>query len=349
MSAQWLQPFDASTTLALADHPPSPARTIATALGSWDVHHFLSVALYGYVHEHQFAFFPLLPMASRWIAQLAAVDKDKVAVILSGALVSNVAFVLSALVLYRYTESIFTLLSLIGMLLFQRHCDVLAACVFAMSGLARSNGLLYCGFFMYRLLTPRTLAKVILCCIITVMPFAGFQYHAFRLFCKAQNGPEWCAWRVPLIYSYVQARYWDNGFLRYWRLSQIPNFLLAAPVWLYSALSIAEWWRQAPILDLLRQQFGSSVRSMTTQRKAALSQTRTMLPFVMLHLFVLLYATTHMHIQVLIRFTTCLPTMYWFGASLLASRSAGGYVWLTYCIVYGCVGAVLFALFYPPA
>ncbi len=36
--------------------------------------------------------------------------------------------------------------------------------------------------------------------------------------------PEWCARRPawwPSAYAHVQARYWDVGLLRYWRLSQV--------------------------------------------------------------------------------------------------------------------------------
>ncbi|KAG2486939.1 hypothetical protein HYH03_014438 [Edaphochlamys debaryana] len=53
----------------------------------------------------------------------------------------------------------------------------------------------------------------------------------------------WCASRLPYVYGFVQAQYWNVGFLRYWTLQQLPNFLLAGPVLMLSILGLAEYGR----------------------------------------------------------------------------------------------------------
>jgi len=89
---------------------------------------------------------------------------------------------------------------------------------------------------------------------ICAAPFAAFQYHAYTVFCNQETvdqdvpehirlygaemgykmplaGPSvWCAWKLPLSYSYIQSSHWNVGFLSYYELKQIPNFLLATPM-----------------------------------------------------------------------------------------------------------------------
>nr|XP_020838879.1 GPI mannosyltransferase 2 isoform X2 [Phascolarctos cinereus] len=99
----------------------------------------------------------------------------------------------------------------------------------------------------------RLVAFLLLVSLGVGFPFALFQLYAYSQFCQphlphlipeplvqlakdkgyrvpAGNQPSWCTWRLPLIYTYVQDVYWNVGFLRYFELRQVPNFLLAGPV-----------------------------------------------------------------------------------------------------------------------
>lgn len=56
----------------------------------------------------------------------------------------------------------------------------------------------------------------------------------------------WCKARVPLVYNYLQSHYWGVGFLRYFQLKQLPNFLLASPILSLALCSIIHYMRLQP-------------------------------------------------------------------------------------------------------
>ncbi|GKY90473.1 hypothetical protein MPSEU_000021100 [Mayamaea pseudoterrestris] len=67
----------------------------------------------------------------------------------------------------------------------------------------------------------------------------------------APERPDWCshamevrgsviAWPFDL-YTHVQRKYWNVGFLRYFALKQLPNFLLAAPIIMIATFGVASW------------------------------------------------------------------------------------------------------------
>jgi len=90
--------------------------------------------------------------------------------------------------------------------------------------------------------------------ISSVIPFFFFQWFCFTNFCRitkhtpvvpdflveygranllkvlGDDPSPWCSDEPPVAYFYIQKNYWDNGFLAYWELKQLPNFGLALPV-----------------------------------------------------------------------------------------------------------------------
>ena len=60
--------------------------------------------------------------------------------------------------------------------------------------------------------------------------FAAPQVVAYVQYCTNGNTRPWCEKIPPSIYNWVQSRYWEVGFLKYWTLNNLPLFLLAGPM-----------------------------------------------------------------------------------------------------------------------
>lgn len=287
-------------------------------LGRWDAQHFLFIAERGYVFEHNFAFFPLLPVVLRSVAAgllwpLSPWLTLHGRLLLAVALVNSVLFVLSAVALYGlgclvlrdrrlsllsallycltpanvflmagYSESLFAALTFGGLWLLERGATAKACLVLGLATGARANGLVNGGYLLYLPLQRalcqakklsrdpgdkwrslryawiaiRFMATAAVGVSVISLPFGVFQYYGYKTFCEQsstqgsvspslltlaqQKGyrvpdaaspmPPWCLKPLPLLYSYIQDAYWDVGFLKYFQLKQIPNFLLALPV-----------------------------------------------------------------------------------------------------------------------
>ncbi|TPX77922.1 hypothetical protein CcCBS67573_g00825 [Chytriomyces confervae] len=215
-------------------------------------------------------------------------------------------------------------------------CDWLASLVWMASATVRSNGIAFVGFFLYSLLK-------------TCMH--AFQYHGYLLYCKSEDSLKrpWCDANVPLLYSFVQKEYWNNGFLRYWTLSQLPNFLLASPMLFTSLSAVAAYWASSPSRFICLNLMATPAR--TKGLTGFLSNDA--FPHVILCLAMTVYCATCMHVQIITRFFTSMPCVYWYLAHRClqrgnAGKSARKWV-LGWFVGYGCVGVVLFCLFYPPA
>lgn len=167
-----------------------------------------------------------------------------------------------------YSESLYSWLSFSVMLkCFEDINSVLIIVPLSLSILCRSNGLVNIGFVVFyglkKMFSQSTVLsfitiflKTISILIIIAFHFGLMQVYNYYLFCfqKSFSFPSfikdfaiknslvlagnrtndsispWCSSNLPISYSYVQDQYWNVGFLRYYELKQIPNFLLALPL-----------------------------------------------------------------------------------------------------------------------
>ncbi|KAF7362036.1 GPI mannosyltransferase 2 [Mycena venus] len=330
--------------------PPFDAATSHLLL-RWDALHFLHIARSGYVYEHDnsvlaptllslvIAFDASSTMYSLSLHHLQSPALAKLAAVLSLLPSSPVTLFLAP-----YTEPFFTYFSYKGMLYCAKSRYFAAAVAFTLAASFRSNGFLLSGFIIWGLLVhpflhrqPIYASSVLACVILSALPFTPFiahNYTAYLAFCTAPSAPEWCARRLPLIYSYVQVRYWNSGFLRYWTLQQLPNFLIAAPPLLaVSTFSVYH----------LRHWLGSPADSGRAFLSASIAPHAI---HALIMSATLLFAS---HTQIVLRLAASMPITYWAAAWLLLQHPKWGRAWVAWSVLWGAVSILLWGAFLPPA
>ncbi|KAL5571113.1 hypothetical protein UlMin_020710 [Ulmus minor] len=261
---------------------PSMASAIESSI-VWDGVYFVRSARCGYEYEQSYAFLPLLPLCisslSRTVfAPLVPIIGKRAVLGLSGYVINNIAFVFAAAYFYWlsvtilkdreaafrasilfcfnpasifyssiYSESLYALLSIGGLYHLVSGRNTIAVPCLALSGLARSNGILNAGYICFQtmhqtynailrkkiFLTMQVLVSGALRCLCIFAPFLAFQAYGYYNMCHGHFPNKmrpWCKERVPLLYNYIQSHYWGVGFLRYFQFKQLPNFLLASPI-----------------------------------------------------------------------------------------------------------------------
>lgn len=332
--------FDVSSQLLF--NPATTFDTIKQRLITWDTVYYLSTAKAGGPkYEHEWAFSPLW---SQFIHRICGSD-DIGTLALCGSIISICSHFLACFAIYMiarvlgdsrkiarstaglyvfcpaamfltagYPESTFALVSFIGMLLFLEEHFVLAGLTFGISCLLRSNGLLWGLLFVWSVFEKRNsfkaLFRVVLGGALNGLIFLYPQYVAYTEICP---GRPWCDSKIPLIYTFVQREYWDNGFLRYWTPNNIPNFLFASPT-----------------LLLL-------IRSLPAAPK----------PLKLVQIVLFIGALFFWHVQIVTRVASCLPTPYLYLARRAGTREYK--LWVSYFIIWGLTQAALFGGFLPPA
>ncbi|KAJ9540537.1 hypothetical protein OSB04_027043, partial [Centaurea solstitialis] len=163
-----------------------------------------------------------------------------------------------------YSESLYALLSIGGLYFLMSGANNLAVLWLAFSGCARSNGVLNAGYIgfqtMHRaydavflqkraFLAFQVIVAGILRCVFVFIPFAAFQAYGYYNLCDGLSPDKlrpWCKAKIPLLYNFIQSQYWGVGFLRYFQIKQLPNFLLASPILSIALCSIIHYVKLQP-------------------------------------------------------------------------------------------------------
>lgn len=220
----------------------------------WDSIFFYCISRDGYKSDSMTAFFPLYPMAIRLLVYCG------IPTVVSGVIISNLSFLVSSMLLYRitekyfdkniahracflfcfspcsilysslYTESMFTMFVMlfIDSVLSQ---DAWAVVWISLASAVRSNGFILAPVLFFGLFRKYGLFVCSMLCLFPLGVFAGIQAY-------------WWINRFPhvfmLPYSYVQSKYWEQGFLRFYQHPKnIPNLLVGAP---FVSLSVCILW-----------------------------------------------------------------------------------------------------------
>ncbi|KIX97183.1 uncharacterized protein Z520_07297 [Fonsecaea multimorphosa CBS 102226] len=268
------------------------------------------------------------------------------------------------------SESCFAYLSMSGFLAYFhatryfRRGLVLAGCTtmiyaglfFSVATMVRSNGILAGIPFLVEAVTTLLemlsrglsasrlfqLASVVAGGLLVAFGMVYPQGLAYRDYCYGR-GPEarrpWCNQTIPSIFTWVQSHYWNVGPFRYWTVSNLPLFVLAAPtlsVLTYSALDV-----------LRRPQFLS--REMLQSPTSSSAGKRTLLSLALPQLMLAVLAFTSYHVQIITRLSSGYPLWYIWLATKLQTEPRRTSVVIRWMVIYALVQAGLYASFLPPA
>ncbi len=165
------------------------------------------------------------------------------------------------------------------------------------------------------------------------------------------------------------------GFLKYYEMKQLPNFLLASPMLALSLWGICSFFHRVPLFTTSTKQrragrknspVGQTTITHHTDGTAASGSSSgspfyqvEVYPYILYWAFLVTVGLLFMHVQVITRFLSHCPAVYWFAAQLLdpskrrRSYSGDNKVRLSqkgvllYFVAYSLVGPLLFCNFYP--
>ena len=191
---------------------------------------------------------------------------------------------------------------------------------------------------------------------IILMPFVYHNHSGYILFCthtQPSISPPWCHTFPPSIYTHAQSQYWNVGFLRYWTLAQVPNFIIAAPSLVTLLLSSLYHLIGTLSFGLQLRSSQSLASSRTHSKHNSIPSTIFFHPALTPHAIHALFFSTAIlltsHIQIILRLTASMPFTYWAAAWLLVESPMRGRWWIAWSLLWSSLSVVLWGAGLPPA
>ncbi|CAG8577406.1 5125_t:CDS:2, partial [Diversispora eburnea] len=259
----------------------------------WDSFYFLHIAEEGYVFEQANAFFPFYPLLIRGLG--------------NSVLISNISFVLASMNLYKLSIKLFhdEKFAFITAIFY----IITPSCVF-MSAMYTESLFAYLGFLgMIFYVEKKYWKSAIVWSIASFTRSNGIVFIGFFVYELLIK---------EIMRMDLKEHYWNCGFLRYYEIKQIPNFVLASPMIILSLFGIYKYARY----DLKRI---LSLNLISGNLDCSPYFSTSILPFIYLWAILLLYVITSMHIQVITRFFSSQPTVYWFASHLFINSLTKNY------------------------
>ncbi|VEL14254.1 unnamed protein product [Protopolystoma xenopodis] len=294
-------------------------------LSKWDSIYFIFVAKYGYLYENTIAFFPFFPWITSCVSRpthalLSNFISIDVIIQASGFFINFVASILTCIQLYRlgihtlgnerlsmvsvilfilnpaciffsslYSESLYLLFTVSGLLSIERKNVAMSTLYFAVACATRSNGLLNCGFLMYRpfLACSRLilnlpyfifedshkspveaiqqcifwwcnfLGNVIPCllsCMICITPFVLYQIYCYLLYCSFYLDRNGFSWLLPSFPDESLTQFAEDKHMFLPRFISVDrndhNNSPASPKWCSETLPVPYMYVQKSIWDV---------------------------------------------------------------------------------------------------
>jgi phosphatidylinositol glycan class V len=109
---------------------------------------------------------------------------------------------------------------------------------------------------------------------------------------------EWCNKTLPFSYGDIQSKYWGVGFMSYWRIKQIPNFLLAAPILIISFYSLKSYFKSLSCSNFFNLLGLIDFNHDNSTFYKQFHKNQNLIPFAFHLIFLLISSIFFMHIQV---------------------------------------------------